>query len=74
MMVQFPKGQINSRVSVHTGSEGHLTSHTMDIGALSGRQNGWGVKLTTHLHLVPTLRIRGGIPLLLHTPSRQLLG
>jgi len=25
---------------------------------------GWGVKLTTHLHLVPKLRMSGGIPVL----------
>jgi hypothetical protein len=34
-------------------------------------QSGWGVKLTTHLHLVPRSRIRGAIPPLPNTPSRR---
>jgi hypothetical protein len=34
-------------------------------GSFPGR----GVKLTTHIHLVPTSRMRGFIPLLPNTPS-----
>jgi len=60
--------------SIHTGSEGHLTSHTKGNGVLSGGQSGWAMKLTTHLHLVPTLRMHRAIPLLPHTPSRRLPG
>jgi len=60
--------------SVHTGSEGHITSHTKGNGVLSGGQSGWGMKLTTHLHLVPMLRMHGAIPLLPHTSSRRLPG
>jgi hypothetical protein len=34
----------------------------MGIGALTEVLSGRGVRLTTHLHLVPRLRIRGAIP------------
>jgi hypothetical protein len=43
-------------------SNGYLGIFLRDLG-------GRGVKLTTHLHLVPKLRIRGAIPPLHHTSS-----
>ena len=36
----------------------------MGAGALSRGESSRGVKLTTHLYLVPRLRMRGAIPLL----------
>jgi hypothetical protein len=36
----------------------------MGIGVLSWGYGDWGVKLTTHLHLVLWLRMSGAIPLL----------
>jgi hypothetical protein len=39
------------------------------LGLFSRGQSGRGVKLTTHLHLVPRSRIRGSIHPLPHTPS-----
>jgi len=33
-----------------------------EAGCLSSGLSGRGVKLTTHLHLVPRLRLRGAIP------------
>jgi hypothetical protein len=38
-------------------------------GALSPGQSGWGVKLTTHLQLVPRSRKCGSVRPLPHTPS-----
>jgi hypothetical protein len=38
-------------------------------GSFPGGQSGWSVKLTTHLHLVPTSRMRVAIPRLLNTSS-----
>jgi len=32
------------------------------------RVHGQGMKLTTHLHLVPRLRMSGGVPLFSYTP------
>ena len=51
--------------NVHTGSGAHPASYSMITGALFG--GGWNcrsLKLTTHLHLVPRLRMSGAIPLL----------
>jgi hypothetical protein len=62
MMVQFPIGQITSRFKVFT--QVLKDTHTTGNGVLSGGQSGWGIKLTTRLHLVPTLRMHGVIPLL----------
>jgi len=33
------------------------------LGTLFRRQSGWRVNLSTHLHLVPTFRISGAVPL-----------
>jgi len=38
-------------------------------GRLSRRWSGWGLELTTHLHLVSRLRMSSGIPSFTHTPS-----
>jgi hypothetical protein len=40
-----------------------MASYPVGTGALTpGVKRGRGVKLTTHLHLVPRLRIHGAIP------------
>jgi hypothetical protein len=39
-------------------------SYSMDAGVLCREYSGRDVKLTTHLHLAPRLRISGVIPLL----------
>jgi hypothetical protein len=37
--------------------------YSKGTGALSSEgKSGWGVKLITHLHLVPRLRMRGAVP------------
>jgi len=38
-------------------------------GLIPPEQRGWGMKLATHLYLVPRLGMRGAIPPLLHTSS-----
>ena len=43
-------------------------------GLFLGRLSGRGVMLTTHLHLVPRLRMSGAVPLLSYTPSRLRQG
>jgi len=54
--------------TVPTGSGTHTASHSMDTGVHSWGQRGCGMRMTTHLYLVPRLRIRGLVPLLpLHT-------
>jgi hypothetical protein len=50
------------RHRVQTGSGSHPASYPTGSGALSPGVRGWGVKLTTHLHLVPRLRKREAIP------------
>jgi len=57
--------------SRHTGS--HRVSYSMDTGIHSRGINGRGVYLTTHLHLLPMLRIRVAIPLLWGTAVAQVL-
>ena len=50
---------------MQTGSEAHPASYSVGITrVLSQGLSRWGVKLTTHLHLVLRLRISGAIPLL----------
>jgi len=47
---------------VQTGSKAQPVSHSMFTGVLSQEWSGWGVKLTTHLHLLPhmpSLRVQG---------------
>jgi len=47
--------------NVQTGSGAHPTSYSMGTGFISWEQTGGSVKLTTDLHLVPRLRMSGGI-------------
>jgi hypothetical protein len=47
----------------------HITSYSMGTGVLARGQSGRSVKLTTHLHLVPILRISGAILLLPYMSS-----
>jgi hypothetical protein len=54
---------------VQTGSGVHPTSYKMGTGALSRGLSGRGVKLTTHLQLVPRSRKCGSIHPLPHTSS-----
>jgi len=57
------------RYHIQTGSGAHSTSyHWVPVADLPG-YSGRGVKLTTHLHLVPMLRMREAIPPLSHAPS-----
>jgi len=47
---------------IQTASGAHPASYLMGITrVLSHSQSRWGVKLTTHLHLVPRLRISAAI-------------
>jgi hypothetical protein len=45
-----------SSLKAQTGYGAHTESYSMDTGVLSLGLNGWGVKLTTHFHLVPRLK------------------
>jgi hypothetical protein len=46
----------SSSLCVHTGSEAHPASCTMDSGGpFPGTKRGWGVTLTTHLVLRPRM-------------------
>jgi hypothetical protein len=48
------------RNRVHTGSVAHPASYSMcGGGSFSRGSSGRGVKLTTHIHLMARLRIRG---------------
>jgi hypothetical protein len=47
----------------------HPTSYRMSTGVLSSGVQQLGLKLTTHLHLVPRLRMHGSIPPLSHTST-----
>jgi hypothetical protein len=50
--------------NIHTGSGAHLASYSMGTRIFALRENGWGMKLTTQLHLVPMLRMsRSVLPL-----------
>jgi len=49
---------------VQTDPGAHPASYTMGTGSLSRGQNGRGVALTIHIHLVPKLRKSRAIPLL----------
>jgi hypothetical protein len=65
---------VESRISplhvVRTGSGVHPTFYPMGTGgSFPGGQSGRGVKLTTHLQLVPRSRKYGSIHSLPHTPS-----
>jgi hypothetical protein len=50
-----------------TDSEAQAASHSSgNWGLLRRRLSGWGVNLTTHLHLLPRLGMNGAIPPHLH--------
>jgi hypothetical protein len=62
--------------TVQTGSGAHSVFYSVGTGVPSCGKDGRGAKLSTHLHLVPRLRMSVAIPLLLYllTPwSRDLL-
>ena len=63
--IRIPVGAIYLSLpkNVQTGSGAHPASHVMDIGGLSIEKISRGMKLTTHLQLVPRLTMRGAIPL-----------
>jgi ABC-type branched-subunit amino acid transport system permease subunit len=46
---------------IHTGSGAYPAAYPMDTVGKEDRP--WAMKLTTHLHLVPRLRMHGAIPL-----------
>ena len=50
--------------NVHSDSGAHPSSYSLGAGDLSRGQCGRAVKLTTHLHLVPRLKISGVVQLL----------
>jgi len=54
---------------ITTGSGAHPASYPVDTSTLSPEVNGWGMKLTTHLCLVPSLRTYGAIPPFPHVSS-----
>ena len=47
--------------NVQNGSGSHLASYSMGTAVLCGGQSGRGLKLTTHLHPLPRLRMNGVI-------------
>jgi len=49
---------------MQTNSGAHTASYSMGVSDPPREQSGRGVKLTTHLHIVPRLRMSGDIPLL----------
>jgi len=51
--------------NAHTNSGAHAALYWTSTGVLSQGEAGRGVKLMTHVHLMPSLRIRGAIPLLI---------
>ena len=50
--------------NVQTGSDADLAFHSTGTAILSRELSGQGMNLTTHLHLVPRLGMRGAMPLL----------
>ena len=64
--VRVPVGASDSSFlqNVQTASGAHPALYSMGSGVLSRGYSGRGVKLTTHLHLVPRLRMSGAIPLI----------
>jgi hypothetical protein len=66
--VRLPTGsrEFSLHQNVQTDSRAHEAFHLKGIERLFSRRGiGRGVKVTTHLHLVPRLRMSGVIPLLL---------
>jgi hypothetical protein len=70
--VRFPAGAGNFSLHhrVQTGSGAHPPFCPMDTrGSFSGRKAACGVKLTTHLRLMPRSRMHGAISTLPNTSS-----
>jgi len=68
--VRFPAVTGIFRFRVHIVFGSHLPPSLLSTGdSFNGGKVAGGVKLTTHLHLAPRLRIRGVIPPLSHTSS-----
>ena len=66
--VRLPTGSrgFSLHQNVQTGSRAHEAFHLRGTERFfSHRGIGWDVKVTTHLHLVPRLRMGGVMPLLL---------
>jgi hypothetical protein len=69
MLVGFPARTRNYSLihTVQTDSGTHPVSYPMSTGVSFSGESGWGVKLTTHLHLVPrSIKVE----LWLHSPIR----
>jgi hypothetical protein len=73
--VQFPAGSRTFYFPdiVQTVSEAHTVCHPIGCGGFfSGSKGGLGMKLTTHLRLLPELRMFGAMPSLQHiSPCRR---
>lgn len=69
--VQFLAGTMNEFCLCHhakTSSKANQTPHHMGTGGVFPKSKAAGREVN-HLHLVPTLRMLGTIPLLTHTPT-----
>ena len=65
-MVRYLVGErdFSFQYTVQTDSGAHPLSYSLyNEGSFSGRCRGWGLKLTTHIHLVLKLRMSAAIPL-----------
>jgi hypothetical protein len=64
--VQIPEGERNFPIfeNHHTTPGDILACYSVGTGILSWGQSGWGVKLTTDLHIMSRLRTSGVKPLL----------
>jgi hypothetical protein len=58
----------------NSGSGTHPASIQWVLGVLSSGVKTGSLKVIRHLHLVPTLRMSGDKPSLLHTPSWRVQG
>jgi len=63
-------GNFSPHRRVQTGFRAHPASYPMGIrGLFPWAQSSLGMKLTTHLDLMPRLRLHGAVLPLLHTSS-----
>ena len=64
--VRIPAGtrDLSLLQSIQTGSGSHPVSYWMGTGVLSVGWSGWCTKMTAHLHLVPTIRMIGAVPII----------
>ena len=74
--VRIPVGAGDFSVSqnLQTGAGSHPVLYLMGAEVLSRRQSGGGVKLSTHFHLEPRLRMSGVIPQLPLYAMMALIG